>query len=176
MAMKLSLAVSLVAGGVLLAGCVSPPTGPEVTVLPGSGKSYQQFNRDDALCRNSAQTSISGGTQAATNNAVGSAAAGTVLGAAAGALIGAATGDAGAGAAIGAGSGLLLGSAVGSSAGQRRSDDLQQQYDIAYTQCMYARGDQVPAGYDYQQSDLRSVPPDYSPAPDSSVPPDYVPR
>ncbi|TQI80608.1 OmpA family protein [Serratia fonticola] len=173
---KLLSAASLFTCCALLAGCASAPTGPNVTVLPGDGKSYEQFNRDDAICRNNAQNSIGSGVQAASNNTVGTAAAGTVLGAAAGALIGAATGNAGAGAAIGAGSGLLIGSAVGSNAGLRSAGSLQQQYDVAYTQCMYARGDQIPATYDYRQMDDRSVPPDYSPAPDNSVPPDYVPR
>ncbi len=173
---KLLSALNLLACGTLLAGCASAPTGPNVTVLPGSGKSYEQFNHDDAICRDSAQTSTNGGAQAVANNAVGTAAAGTVLGAAAGALIGAATGSAGAGAAIGAGSGLLIGSAVGSNTGQRSAGGLQHHYDVAYTQCMYARGDQIPATYDYRQTYDRSVPPDYAPAPENDVPPDYVPR
>ncbi|RQW85808.1 MAG: hypothetical protein EHM79_10995, partial [Geobacter sp.] len=34
-----------------VAGCVYVPTGPSVMVLPGSGKSFEQFQGDDALCR-----------------------------------------------------------------------------------------------------------------------------
>src|SRR5471030_608199 len=114
----------------VLVGCVSAPSAPEVTVLPGSSKSYGQFRQDDILCRNSAQNSVSGGAQAASNNAAGTAAAGTVLGAAAGALIGAGSGHAGPGALIGAGSGLLVGSAMGSNTAGMSNGDLQDQYDV----------------------------------------------
>src|SRR5471032_1941915 len=161
----------------VLVGCVSAPSAPEVTVLPGSSKSYGQFRQDDILCRNSAQNSVSGGAQAASNNAAGTAAAGTVVGAAAGALLGAASGHAGPGALIGAGSGLLVGSAMGSNTAGMSSGDLQDQYDVVYTQCMYAKGNKIPAAYNYdQQSDSRQsdVPPDYQPAgSQSDVPPDY---
>src|SRR5262249_58117759 len=34
----------------LLAGCASAPTGPSVMVLPGYGKSFEQFNTDDVAC------------------------------------------------------------------------------------------------------------------------------
>ncbi len=160
-----------------LSGCVSPPSSPDVTVLPGSSKSYGQFRQDDILCRNTAQNSTSGGAQAASNSAAGTATAGTLVGAAAGALIGAASGQAGPGALIGAGSGLLVGSAMGSNTAGMSSGDLQDQYDVIYTQCMYAKGNKVPVAYNYdQQSDSRhsDVPPDYQPAgSQSDVPPDY---
>ncbi|MDN5680906.1 MAG: YMGG-like glycine zipper-containing protein [Ewingella sp.] len=174
-----------------LAGCVAPPSAPEVQVLPGSTKSYGQFRQDDMLCRNAAQNSVSGGAQAASNSAAGTAAAGTVVGAAAGALIGAASGHAGPGALIGAGSGLLVGSAMGSNTAGMSSGDLQDQYDVIYTQCMYAKGNKVPVAYSYDEprsgqsevppdyhpgSDPRSVPPDYNgDVPDSNAPPDYRP-
>src|SRR5215467_7499543 len=35
----------------LVGGCASAPTGPSVMVLPGLGKSFEQFNEDDAVCR-----------------------------------------------------------------------------------------------------------------------------
>ena len=35
----------------LYAGCVSVPTGPTVTVMPGPEKSFDQFQTDDAVCR-----------------------------------------------------------------------------------------------------------------------------
>jgi len=69
---------------------------------------------------------------------------GTVVGAAAGAVIGTATGNPGAGAAIGAGSGLVLGSASGVQASAASGAALQSRYDMAYLQCMYAKGNQVP--------------------------------
>jgi hypothetical protein len=163
-----------------LCGCVSAPTGPDVMALPGSGKSYEQFNRDEALCRGYAQNSVNGGAQSAANNAAGTAAAGTLVGAAAGALIGAASGDAGPGALIGAGGGLLVGSSMASSSASGNTDDLQGHYDTIYSQCMYAKGNKVPVAYGYSGTDVSQtspVPPDYYPSvPNSSVPPDYIPR
>ena len=35
----------------LLGGCVSMPSGPSMMVLPGTGKSFDQFRADDADCR-----------------------------------------------------------------------------------------------------------------------------
>jgi hypothetical protein len=47
MAMKtLAPAIAL-----LLTACASAPTGPSVMVLPGSGKSFEQFQAEDAACR-----------------------------------------------------------------------------------------------------------------------------
>jgi len=102
---------------VLLGGCASIPSGPSVMVLPGTGKTFEQFQTDDAVCRQWAAHSV--GTEpnkAATESTVGGAAVGTVLGAAAGALIGAASGSPATGAAVGAGFGLLGGTAVGAGA------------------------------------------------------------
>jgi uncharacterized membrane protein len=75
--------------------------------LPAQGKSFEEFQQDDATCRQfaSTQTGNVAPAQAANDSLMNSAAAGTVLGAAAGAAIGAATGNPAAGAAIGAGSG-----------------------------------------------------------------------
>lgn len=174
--MRILSRVTLLAGAMVLAGCVSAPSAPSMVVLPGSNKSYEQFSRDDAICRSDAQNRVNGSVQTATNNAAGTAVAGTMIGAAAGALIGAASGHAGAGAAIGAGSGLLVGSSMGSNAGQRSSGNLQQQYDMAYKECMYARGDKVPVNYAGQQVAEPQVPPDYYSPQDSDVPPDYTPQ
>ncbi len=69
---------------------------------------------------------------------------GTLLGGALGAAIGAAAGNPGLGAAVGAGSGLVLGTATGANAGAYTGMSMQQRYDTAYTQCMYAKGNQVP--------------------------------
>src|SRR5205807_3823071 len=81
---KTILALSAVA---LFAGCATPPpTGPSVMVLPGSGKSFDQFRFDDNECRQYSFQSIGGTTVADTqsNSAVKSAAVGTAIGAAAG--------------------------------------------------------------------------------------------
>jgi hypothetical protein len=136
--------LSLLAAG-LLAGCASVPTGPSVMVLPGSATSFEQFRADDAMCRSFAlQQSGASPTAAAQQSAVTSAAVGTAVGAASGAAIGAAAGDAGAGAAAGAGAGLLTGAAAGSAWGGWSGYAVQQRYDTAYMQCMYARGNQIP--------------------------------
>lgn len=139
----------------LLGGCaVQPPVGPTVMALPPPGKSLANFQRDDYDCRNYASEAIAyqvhGAT--ATNPGATGAVLGTLGGAALGAAIGAAAGNAGAGAAIGAGTGLVGGTAVGANQAGATQYSLQQNYNIAYTQCMYSRGDSVrspPPGYPY---------------------------
>ena len=127
----------------LLAGCVTtPPTSPSVTVLPGTTKNFDQFRFDDGECRQYAYYQNGGpaNEDAMANSAVGSAAVGTLVGAAAGALIGGNR----SGAAVGAGTGLIVGSSYGASASSGTWYELQRRYDIAYVQCMYAKGHQVP--------------------------------
>ena len=131
----------------LLSSCaVVPPSSPSIAVLPGKGKSYTSFQRDDYECRNIAAQSVgySNAEQAAGQAAVGSAVAGTLVGAAAGAALGAAAGNAGVGAAIGAGTGLAVGSAAGASNAAATETSLQHRYDITYAQCMAAKGNEVP--------------------------------
>lgn len=141
--------VAAVGGLALLSACApNLPQGPTVLALPAQGKNFEVFQQEDASCRyyGQQQTGFVNPNQASTNSALGSAALGTVAGAAAGALIGAAAGNAGIGAAAGAGGGLLLGSSIGSNNARATTASLQQRYDIAYTQCMYARGNTVQAG------------------------------
>jgi hypothetical protein len=135
-------------GALALGACaVAPPTGPSVMAMPGPGKSFEQFQYDDATCQQyaSAQTGNISPGQAATDSGVASAVVGTALGAAAGAVIGSASGNPGAGAAIGAGSGLVLGSAAGTNNAYASAYALQQRYDMRYIQCMSAKGESVPA-------------------------------
>jgi hypothetical protein len=129
------------AAAAVLAGCAAMPAGPSVLVLPGTGKSFEQFQADEMNCRNYADYQIGGqSAQAAANqSAIGSAALGTAIGALAGAAVGG-----GRGAGVGAGGGLLVGSAAGTGASQASGYDLQRRYDYAYIQCMYAKGDRVP--------------------------------
>ncbi len=124
-----------------LSACTSIPTGPSVLVLPGAGKSFDQFRAEDYKCRQYAFAQIGGATpnQASTTSGVGSAIAGTALGAAAGAAFGG-----GKGAAIGAGSGLLAGSMAGIEAAQTSGYEAQARYDMSYIQCMFAYGNRVP--------------------------------
>lgn len=130
----------------VLGGCATMPTGPSVAVFPGPGKSFEVFMADDALCRQWAQQQIGGlsPSQTANENLAGGAVIGTMLGAGIGALIGSTTGDAGAGAAIGAGTGLLFGLGQASGPAYASEWQLQRGYDIAYQQCMYAQGNQIP--------------------------------
>src|SRR5262245_22949185 len=71
----------------LLGGCASVPTTPSVMVLPGRGKTFEEFQADDATCRRSATQAV-----------------------------------------------------------QQVGSDVPTQYrfDMAYMQCMYASGHQVP--------------------------------
>jgi hypothetical protein len=43
-----------------LAACASVPTGPTVPVLPGTGKSFDQFHADDAMCQQFAMGEVTG--------------------------------------------------------------------------------------------------------------------
>lgn len=125
-----------------LAACTTvPPNEPSVLVLPGTGKSFEQFRADNAECKQFAQEQTGGRTpdSVAFDSGVRSAAVGTVLGAAAGAAI---NGRHGAG--VGAGSGLALGGLAGTETGQSSAERLQQRYDFGYEQCMYAKGHRVP--------------------------------
>jgi len=136
-----SLSIAAASAVLLLAGCAVVPTGPSVMALPGSGKNFEQFRSDDAECRQYAQHQVGGtdANQAAADAGVRSAAVGTVVGAVAGAAIG---GRDSAG--VGAGTGLLVGSMAGTGAAQSSAYASQRNYDNAYVQCMYAKGQQVP--------------------------------
>ena len=142
----------------LLGACATIPTGPSVMVMPGTGKSFDQFRLDDADCRQYALSQIGGtsANDAAVAKGVTSAAIGAGIGALAGAAMG---GHENAG--VGAGMGLLAGSAIGASSGQASGYAAQRQYDNAYVQCMYAKGDRVPVS-----GQMRSAPePLYNPPP-----------
>jgi len=159
----------------LLAACVEMPTGPSVAVMPAAGKPLEVFSAEDQACRAYANQSIGGttGAEAAAAGAAGTAAIGTVVGAAAGALIG---GHNGAGA--GAGMGLVAGSAIGANQGAYAGASLQRRYDIAYQQCMYAKGNALPtAGYYVRRGYGYSyVYPTPAPAPAAPPPPPPPPQ
>lgn len=138
---RLAAPLALVLAAAALAGCAVVPTGPSLMALPGTGKSFDQFRRDDFNCRQYASGQNGGldAASAANNSAIGSAVLGTAIGAAAGAAFGG-----GSGAAVGAGAGLLAGSAVGMGNAQSSAYMTQSRYDQAYVQCMYASGNRVP--------------------------------
>jgi hypothetical protein len=150
--------------------------------LPAAGKPFEQFQAEEASCRQWAAQQSGAVSEAAANQqtAVG-AAIGTVVGAGLGAAIGSASGHAGTGAAIGAGTGLLMGTAAGANADQVASGTAQHRYDLAYQQCMYAKGNQIPGVAPGRRHPAPApmppppTPPDYSPMPGASVPPPGTP-
>jgi len=142
-----------------LGACATVPTGPGVMVLPGTGKSFDQFRFDDGACRQFAYDQVAGVTpsRAADDSGVRSAAIGTLLGAAAGAAI-----DGSSGAAAGAGVGLLFGGLAGAGAAERSAYGAQYRYDVAYQQCMYAKGHRIPVSARFTQA---PSPANYTPPP-----------
>lgn len=151
--------LTVLTGVLIMAGCASTPTGPSVLVLQGSGKSFDQFMRDDVYCRDFSLRQIEGKGpgRVGQDSALASAVTGTVIGAAAGAAIG---GHHSAG--VGAGTGLIIGSMAGSDASYRSTYSSQRQYDNSYIQCMYGAGHRVPvpAGlYSSERSTSTNTPP-----------------
>ncbi len=111
----------------LLSACGSTPVyGPGVLVLPGTGKSFDQFRSDEHDCRGYAQAQLSNQEQ--------------------------------------------------DSAGR-----LQQRYDRAFVQCMYAKGHKIPVSGRYsdssesaQSAGVSARPPPPPPGqPPAEAPPDY---
>lgn len=94
----LRLGIASIGVALLVTGCASAPTGPNVTVLPGDEKTLEEFQGDDTTCRQwASQQSGATATQGSTSN----------------------------------------GSTLSSASSQRS-------YDLAYAQCMYTKGNQVP--------------------------------
>jgi len=165
--MKLSdvrfAAVALLA---LLGGCVNPPIGPQVAVMPAPNKPFEVFAQDQEVCKQYATQQIGGpgATEtAAANQGIATAVVGTVLGAG----LGAAVGGAG-GAAIGAASGAIVGTAVGAGTAQATGWEGQRRYDLAYAQCMYAKGNQIPGA---PVASMPPPPPPNAPPPANALPP-----
>ncbi len=127
-----------------LAGCAAPPMGPTIPVMPGPGKSFESFQIDQNNCKMFASDQVRGQTDAVNQRAVTTGVLTTVIGAGLGAAVGSAYGNAGAGAAIGAAAGVGTGAAIGASNTGNDQMTIQQQYDNAFAQCMYAKGEQVP--------------------------------
>ena len=159
-AMAATTAIALV---LALGACTTlPPSGPSVMVLPGTGKSFDQFRYDDQGCRQFAaqQTGVTPG-DAALDSGTRSAAVGTLLGAVAGAAI-----NGSRGATVGAGTGLLLGGSAGVGSSDLSAGRVQRRYDMGYTQCMYAKGHRVPVSGRMMSEGAMGG--GYAPPPDSS--------
>jgi hypothetical protein len=164
---SLKRSAAILAPLLLLNACATEPMGPTVPVMPAPGKPFEAFQNDQALCKQFASGQVQGGAQQANNQQVGTAVIGTLLGAGLGAAVGG-----GRGAAIGAGAGAIGGTAVGAGPAAQANYSLQQRYDLAYSQCMYTRGNQVPGfapqGY--------PPPPPQGYAPQGYPPPGYPPQ
>jgi uncharacterized protein YcfJ len=127
-----------------LIACASIPSGPNIAVMPGPGKPFEVFQADNATCKDYALREIGvNPDEKARQQVMTGAATGAVVGAAAGAII--SHGDSHATGTL-AGMGALAGTAVGADAANQSRATLQRRYDIAYAQCMYAKGNQV-AGF-----------------------------
>jgi len=111
---------------------VAPPSHSTVVSLPGPGKSFRQFQGDDAMCQTYA-SSMTADAQAAAarqSDAVGAPAPGVLSG---------------------AGFGLLGGAAVAGDNARGAATSLQGRFDTAYAQCMVGNGETIepPSGPAY---------------------------
>ncbi len=150
--------------GVLAAACAQMPVGPTVAVMPAPNKPFDVFMADDAACRDWASRAVGGPVEDRQAQAVvGSTVAGAAIGGAIGAVAGGHDG-ARAGAAVGS----VMGAATGANQGAYLGYDAQRRYDIAYSQCMYAKGNQLPGGRYAQRA---PAPAPYAPPPPGTPPP-----
>ena len=122
-----------------LSACAPTVMAPRVMVMPGANKPFDQFAADQQTCQAYANSQTAPMAAQANNQAAGGALLTTVLGAGLGAAFGG-----GRGAAIGAASGAVVGGSMAAQNSSMAGMGIQQQYDIFYSQCMYARGNQVP--------------------------------
>jgi hypothetical protein len=153
-----------VATAALLASCAATPLGPTVQVMAGPGKTFDAFQVDNTSCKGFAAQQVQGQADAANQRAVGTALLTTALGAGVGAAGGSLNGDAGGGAAVGGAVGAGAGSAIGAMNNTADQQGIQAQYDNAFSQCMYAKGELVP-GY----APVRAAYVSSGPAPDPLI-------
>jgi len=150
----------------LLGGCATQPMGPSIPVMPAPGKSMDAFQQDEIYCEQYAGDRASGKVQEANNEELKRGVVGAALGAGIGALAGNTKG-----ALIGGGIGAVLGGSSGAGYDQHR---VQRVYDIAYGQCMTARGNNVGGRHPRRwRQDYAPPPPpgDYPPPPGDYPPP-----
>ncbi|MGZ3788095.1 MAG: hypothetical protein ACXVLQ_06200 [Bacteriovorax sp.] len=116
---------------VLFFGCSSStPSGPKVAVMPGPNKPYEVFLGEHHFCREFALQSIGKSPKKTSANSIDTATAENATGAAAGPIA----------------EGPMAKATGEMSKVEYKGRDLQWSYDMAYTQCMYAKGNRVP-GY-----------------------------
>ena len=150
---------------IALSACAPAVLAPTVPVMPGANKPFDQFAADQQTCQAYANAQVAPLVAQANNQAAGGALLTTILGAGIGAAVGG-----GRGAAIGAASGALVGAASGAQGSSLAGMSIQQQFDVFYGQCMYARGNQVP-GFAPGQYALPPYPGPGAPPPGAPPPP-----
>jgi hypothetical protein len=154
----------------LLTACATVPTGPSILVLPGTGKNFEQFQVDDAVCRQWAlQQTGTTPNQAVVASAVTPRSRWSVAGSEQRSRR---RWERATGAAVGAGVGLFGGTAVGAGNAYGSSISVQGHYDIGYVQCMYTKGNQIPVSRGSQSAYTSAAPP---PPPPPQRPPDVPP-
>jgi hypothetical protein len=168
-AMRIRMAaMAALCSAAVLGGCATQPMGPSVPVMPAKGKSMDAFQADENYCENYASDRASGKVKEANDTELRNGVFGAALGAGIGALAGNTKG-----ALIGGGIGALLGSSSGAGYDQNR---VQRVYDIAYAQCMTARGNDVRGRHPRRWRGDYPPPPsggpgDYPPPPSGNYPP-----
>jgi hypothetical protein len=138
--------LTLCGTALVLTACASTPMGPTVRALPGKNKSFDQFQFDQATCKQYADDQTRGQAERANQTGFLEGAGGTILGAGLGAAIGG-----GRGAAIGAASGAVAGTAVGAHTSSQVQGGIQQQYNDAYVACMVSKKNLVERPTVYSQ-------------------------
>lgn len=128
-------AVAAISTLALLGGCATQPIGPTIPVMPAQGKSMESFQQDEDYCEQYASERAEGKVRQANDDELRRGFIGAALGTGLGALAGNTKGAI-AGGTIGA----IIGSSSGAGYDQHR---VQRAYDIAYGQCMTARGNEV---------------------------------
>jgi uncharacterized protein YcfJ len=156
-----------VACSALAAGCATEPVGPTVQVYPAPNKPFEVFQGEQEACKQYASQQVAGQVDQANSRGVGE----TLVGAALGAGLGAAVGG-GRGAGIGAAAGGVVGADAGAGSSENAQHRIQRQYNIAFSQCMYAKGNQVVGYRVYAPPPPVYVSPGYAPPP---PPPGYYP-
>ncbi len=166
----LKRALSGLLGLAFVAGCATEPTGPRVAVMPAPNKPFEVFAQDDNTCKTYASQQVAGQADQANGRGVAAALIGAALGAGIGTAV-----DKGHGASVGLAYGATAGAAIGGSQSNEANYSIQHRYDIAYEQCMYSKGNQVP-GFTGTAAGYGNPPPPpppggYAPPPPPNYPP-----
>ncbi|MSP03652.1 MAG: glycine zipper family protein [Acetobacteraceae bacterium] len=134
---RIRLATGLCAA-LMLSACASQPLGPTARVMPAPGKPFEVFAQDQALCKQFADAETDSDAIMSNVKQFGTAVVSTALGAGLGAAV-----RGGRGAQAGGALGGIAGSSMAARGTAHDQNTIQGRYDLAYTQCMFARGNQI---------------------------------